>query len=614
MLEQIQSSPAEKSYLPSNKVNFLIFTPLFIAAVFVAGIMAVILFAIQNFAYYFIITPLLVCLPVFGLSYLMVRFGRCRLPILAAAAGIIFTLFYYLGFWVLSYGAFFYSYGQETNAILKSETGSSGLWGYFLLRCQTGVITTTPGNSDHPHKPTIVDRYFHYGFYGAEFVILLFAGAAVPLNASRRVFYEGAKKWASAKQIHFRPSDLELLMQIVKARDWQKLIELPKLPKVSAGRSPANLIFKVEFLKNSDDAPAYVTVKGANLGKVAAAKTAGAKGLSSVSKTFMRQIEIPAADLVQIALSLPELNIVTQQVSTSQFSQITSPPLTAKPIPAVSTQARPKPTVEYDSGFKGWLQRMGISSPRITGPDFRLKAVTESKAIRAKYNMTNLTDINDSFCLPVDEQYRHDPGQIAGLHKRLLFSALGLCLAGILTLAVAAIFQPAGQKDLTPTGKVFLALGFVLMITSLIFLLLLSTIHKNILKHRLLTRPGSLFTPHASGTFIFFHLEDSNTYHVHKKTPEDFCLCFIDTLRRRLFIEGCTYRYIVRGEDVLRLAPIESGMKISIDLAWRIGAEQLAIVLSCESMSAHVVNPLLTRNNANRMTNKIRAGLGLPTL
>ena len=71
---------------------------------------------------------------------------------------------------------------------------------------------------------------------------------------------------------------------------------------------------------------------------------------------------------------------------------------------------------------------------------------------------------------------------------------------------------------------------------------------------------------------------------------------------------------VANNRDVLRLAPVESGMKISIDLIWRIGAEQLAVVLACESMSAHMVNPLLTRNNSKRLTNKIRAGLGLATL
>lgn len=614
MIEQNQFNPAQKSYRPSGKVNFLIFSLLFIPAVCVACAMAAILYAIQDFAYYFIIMPLIISLPILGFCYLMVRLGRCRLPILAAAAGVILALLYYLGFWTLSYAQFLNYYGPDTQEILKAQTGSSGLWGCFLLRCKTGTITTTPGVDDQPREPTNFDKYSHYGFYGAEFALLLFAGAAVGLNASRRVFYEGPKKWASAKQIHCRPGDFDLLMQIVQNRDWQKLSELPKLPKVRYGQSPVSLIFKVEFLKYSNEVPVYVTVKGTNLGKVAAAKAAGAKGLSSVSKTFLRQIEMPAADLALIAQALPELGIPAGQAPPVQFAQVASPAPLAQPLQPISAQAPPKPTVEYDGGFKGWLQRIGLTSPRITGPDFRQKAADESRAIRAKYSMTNLTDINASFCLPVEEQYRCDTGQTAGLHKRLLFSALGLGSLGLLTLILALAIEPSGQKDLSPAGTVFVAFGFGLIVASVIFLLARTIIHKNILKRRLLTRPGALFDSHTSEPLMFFHLEDSKTYHIHKSTPEDFCLCLIDTLRRRLLIEGCTHRYIVRAEDVVRLAPIESGMKISIDLTCRIGAEQLALVLSRESMSAHVVNPLLTRNNAKRLANKMRTGLGLQPL
>jgi hypothetical protein len=606
MTEQNQPAPAQKSYRPSGKVNFLIFIPLFIAAVVVACIMAVVLGVIQDYAYYFIIMPLLISLPILGMCWLMVRFGRCRLPVLAAAAGIVLILIYYLGFWTLSYWSFVNYYYPDGHEILKDETGSSGLWGYFLLRCKTGTISTTPGVDDKPREPTVVDKYFNYGFYGAEFVILLVAGAAVGLNTSRRIFYEGMKKWASAKQIHCRPGDFEPLLQIVGNRQWQKLSELPKLPKVSAGRSMSNLIFKVEFLKGATDAPAYVSVKGTNLGKAT-----GAKGSSSLGKTFIKQMEISPAELALIAQQLPELNIPTQQVLPAQAASPVPPIQQMQPL---STPPLSKPTIEYDAGFKGWLQRIGLSSPRIVGPDFRLKAEAESKAIRSKYSMANLTDINASFCLPVDEQYRCDTRQTAGLHKRLLFSALGLALLGFPVLLIAAMLEPAGQKDLTPTGKVLLVIGLGLMVTGLIFLFLISTIHKNILKHRLLTRPGSLFEPSAAGPFMFFHLEDSKTYHVRKSLPEDFCLCVIDALRRRLLIEGCTYRYIVRAEDVLRLAPAETGTKISIDLTWKIGAEQLAVVLSRESMSAYAVNPLLTRNNAKRLTNKMRTGLGLPTL
>jgi hypothetical protein len=614
MIEQNQFSMARKSYLPSGKVNFLSFIPLFIAAVLVACLMSIILCLIQDFAYYFIITPLLISLPILGLSYLMVRFGRCRLPVLAAAAGIVLMLLYYLGFWTLSYAAFVGYYGQNGREILKAQTGSSGLWGYFLLRCKTGVITSSPGNSEPRHNPTMADKYFHYGFYGTEFVILLFAGIAVPLNASRRVFYEGSKKWASAAQIHCRPGDFDLLMQIIDNNDLQKLSELSKLPKLSTGRSSMTLIFKVEFLKNSGDAPAYVTVKGTNLGKIASAKTAGAKGIFSISKTFVKQIEVPPADLAAIARALPELNITNDKNVISELARITSHIPQIQPIQLVSVPAPLKPTVQYDAGFKGWLQRTGLSSPRIVGPDFRLKAAQESRAIRAKHSMANLTDINSSFCLPVDDQYRCDPAGIAGLHKRLLFLSFIPAILGFLILFITAAVEPPGQKGTTPTEKILLFLAFGLMIGTLIILLFLSTIHKKILKHRLLTRPGSLFDPYAGGPFMFFHLEDSNTYHVRKSVPEDFCLCSVDTLRRRLFVEGCSYRYIVRSEDILRLEPIESGKKISIGLTWRIGIEQLAVVLSCESMYAHMVNPLLTRNNAGRMTNKIRTGLGLQSL
>lgn len=616
MIEQNQFAPAQKSYRPSGKVNFLRFTLLFIPAVCVAGVMAGVLFAIQDFAYYFIITPLLVCLPVFGLSYLIVRLGRCRLPILAAIAGVVLILIYYVGFWTLSYTAFLDYYGRDTQEILKAETGSTGLWGYFLLRCKTGIITETPGITDPNKKPDVSDEILHYAFYGIEFILLLFAGAVVPLNVSRSVFYEGPKKWASVRKIHCRPGDFDLLMQIVKTRDWQKLRELPKLPKAGLRQSPVSLVFKVEFLNNSGDAPAYVSVEGTNLGKAVAAKNAGVKKLGSLSRIYVGQIEILAADLATIAGTLPELGIIAGQVVPAQALQNASTALPVKLMQPVSAPAPLKPSLEYDAGFNRALQPQGISTPGIGGPDFRQKAADESKAILVKYGMVNLADINASFCLPVEDQYRFEPGKMVKLRKRLIFSALGLILLGFLTLFVAAVFDESDQKILILTGKVFLVLALGLMTSGVISLFMLYTIHKLIIKHRLRTRPGSIFDVYAGGPFMLFRLDDSRTYYAQKYTPEDFCLCCIDAMRKRLLIEGCAYRYLVRSEDVLRLAPTESGTKISVDLVWRIGAEQLAVVLSSENTSAHAVNPnlALTAKKTRKLANKMRAGLGLPTL
>jgi uncharacterized membrane protein len=85
------SIPSEK-YKSSGKISLVRFLPLLMFSILVSIIMAIVLLFLEADFLYICFTPFLVSLPVFGVLFLLIHFGRCRNSIVGALAGLILTI------------------------------------------------------------------------------------------------------------------------------------------------------------------------------------------------------------------------------------------------------------------------------------------------------------------------------------------------------------------------------------------------------------------------------------------------------------------------------------------------------------------------------------------
>lgn len=594
-------------YKPTGKVSFLKFLPLVVLSCFTAIFMAVVLLICDSFNfYYFIFVPLIVAAPVYGMLFLSIHFGACRNRIIAILCAIICILVYYTGYWTFSYGINIVAEGPEAVKYMEKVAGAKGVIGYFIYRCKTNIVTDDTFKKDKK-QPEFSDSVESYIFYSAELLLLLGLAITMGITLPARIYFEKEKNWASATEIRLIPQELGKALEAIRNNNWRTFSTIPKLPKIGNNNAfNAFLSLKFEYLKNSPDTPVYVTLTGANMGKNPVAKAEGAKGLT---KAFIRQLMIEEQFYPELALVFPELELGIEPAAASASASITGQPLTqmsaAETENASATAPISPSRPKYSAGFAGLMEKIGIKQPEFIGPDFRNNAVESSKLIiRKAGNMAAPTDMHASLCIPVPEDEKIDPGEVSGINFLALFLFLVCFLGGMVLLIFSEDKTGSTKPEILIPGLIVLVASFALLFYGLGW-------RQFRAKHKLLNRANSLFDSFANQKKELLRIESPQSYHIHKRIPEDVVCCLYDQQNSRLLLEGCNYRYIIKGEDLTRIEPLESGQVVSIHLAYKIQDQELGLIIYKQSTGGTILNPLLTMNAAKSFVKKIRQTLNI---
>jgi hypothetical protein len=607
--EDLSSTTRVKYYRPSGKVSLHRFIPLFLAGSVVAVGMAFVLLLAEADCYYFIFTPLVLSIPVFAFVYLLIRKGRCRLRWLAIMAGLFLVLLFYIGYWQLSYMAYIFVVFEEEPENAPLLFNFKNLWIYFQLKCETSIISTTPGIE--PTEPDASDSIASYIFYSVEFLMFLFGGIFGSNYFGQRVFYEKKKKWASSKEVRFRPSDLGEVVKIFANQKWQQLAGLPKMAKTKGSEITSYVTFQIEYLKDDLEEPLYLSLKSMGLKKTDLLRSLKKFKASSFGRYIFQQIEFPSSCLATIGQGLPELGLAEIDASVLGDKDIVEGiEIDIEEAAGAAEATSSERKVVYSSGFKGWLEKKGIGAPRIEGPDFREKAAEVSETILKQSQVNEITITETSLCINVADEERCTPKELIKYENFIAVMFLAFLFLGFAILLTSAIIAEKVPEGSERPYEVAMSIGLGIALLCIPFILCSPLLLKRHMKKKLLNRTGALFNIATSKKMKVFRLEDSQTYHINKKSPDDICLCLFDQQQRRVLIEGCGHRYVVRGEDVVRLDPLESGAKAAIELVYKIGGEQLAIVLYREHAAKLVLNPLLTMYSAKRLLRKFKDTLG----
>jgi hypothetical protein len=201
--------------------------------------------------------------------------------------------------------------------------------------------------------------------------------------------------------------------------------------------------------------------------------------------------------------------------------------------------------------------------------------------------------VDASSCLPVEGADRRQVRSNAWGRLKLQLLAIVIFFASLGLAAWGASLEDNAGKP-TPAGMVLMWVGGIAAILDGILMLWTAfaadSLQKRILRRRLIRRPGSFLEVTGGLKTRLLRLENANTYHVAKTTPEDLCVCAFDPTHKRLLMEGITHRYVIRGDDVTSLWPLQSGPTISLQLAYRIGEEPLTVVLAADNPLFHVLH------------------------
>ncbi len=598
MSDDISScGPTVSEYLPSGHVNLLRFIPLFGAAFFVSIILAVILLFLESDLYYFIFTPLLLGLPLYGMIYLMARFGHCRNKLLGALTGLVLALTYYVGYWELSYLGNVVIEGPETVHLVREKGGAPGLVGYLFFRAKNMVIEDTPSYSSGEQSHDFGDEAFSYVFYGIEFLMISAIGFFIGFTVCGNVYYENRKKWCNALSIRYNPADFAPIAAAVRAEDWMALSRFPRLPKFTSNTAQTPVLsLKIEYLKGGPEEPVYVTLSGTNLGRVPGAKEHGVKGAGGMSKSLVKQKMLTPSSVPLFAYFFPELGF---------------PGIEPDKLEQMRQEVPEPPRVEYSSGLKGALEKMGVIGARTAGPDFREKVIQESRNIvQGSGYSSRLADMRTSLCLPVE------PGQeipVKYLNKATGKSILiffGCFILGFLFMGLAAFFESRVADNMKFIIPVFGIIGLCMFGVALLVIFSITSLAGRSLKKKLLSRPDALFQAGKGARIELFQIENAANFHIAKKHPDDACLCLLDKANKRLLLEGFTHRYVIQARDVKAVKAVSLGMSPAVEIDWRVGAEDVRMVLApWMGYTQHIIRPIWARDPSLKLEKRIRETL-----
>jgi hypothetical protein len=557
---EFEADVAERRrYIPSGRVNWFALVPLLLAGIVVALVMAFLLLLAEDNLYYYFVTPLVLGLPVFGMTWVIIRVGKCRNRSLAGLVGLVLAFVYYAGYWELSYLANVVLRGPRAVAAVRQMSGVPGLPGYFLYRCRNSQPVDAVRGAQNPRPPNTGDLIFNLVFFGLETVMVTCIAIGIGRSAASRVFSERLRKWSAKLECRLPVSTAAHVVSAVNRHDWAALGALPRMS--SAGNANTNsLQFRVEYFPGVVEEPAYISVLGRG-------------ALTRQQQILQREIE--ADDLLRLAREFPDLKIAQ-----APRGEAVSAPRTPSALQAsldqiglgdaradtlVGSQSHRKPT---DSTAAG---------------DFRDSAVAASEAILAAQPGANLRTIASSLCLVASEDGRRELKAV-GSRRMIIQVCLFVGWVGCLLLGLLGTTMKDAQGKETPQGRALMLAGiigfFALAVPSLISMSAGDRLAKPFLAGRLRARPGSLVELGADLKSTVLRVEDARTYHKQKLSGEDMGIALFDRANRRILLEGLSHRYVICGEDVACFWPVQAGEVISVRIDYRVGDVTLPLVLA----------------------------------
>jgi hypothetical protein len=521
-------------YVPSGRVNVASLVPVLLASVVVALGMAFVLLQTERRLYLPFVTPMLLGLPVFAAIGLSVRFGLCRNRGLGALIGVLLVFVYYAGYWELSYLSNVVARGPRMVAACARIGRLPGLPGYVVFRCKHPAPLNLRRGGPNGRFPSLWGTLLGTILIGGETLLVTAAGARVGRSAAARAFSERSLRWTSRLEFRLPLAAREAVEEAIEHGDWPALAELPRASSVVNAHTNS-LLFQLEYIRDSADEPAYLTLL-ANQG-----------GTSSV---LTRQRLLTSDDLATLAVEFSELK-------------------TGKVIP------KSKPRSTFADEIDGLA---GLEAP--AEPDFRDGPVAASRQLIARLHPRNLRTVPASLCLLASAGGKRELRR-AGRRTAAFQIIIGLgMLVSLVGGFAAAQFLNAGRGRVGAVmltgGAGFLLLGLANVIVATVG----DRLRKPFLTQRLSHRYDSLIHEGTGLPSMLLRIEDARTYHRTKASPEDEAIAFFDAENRRLLIEGMSHRYVIRGEDVRCLWPLQAHSIISARVDYEIGGERLSIVLA----------------------------------
>lgn len=624
---------ARPSYRPSGRIDANRTAPLLATGILVALAMARVLLLAEADFYYFVVVPMFVGAPAFGAVFVAVRFGRCRNTLAGAALGLLILSTYYLGYWGMSYRAFLDA-SPVSEIYLRAVGGSSSPWGYFLMRCRTNTVSSSPG-SDSAKEPGAVDEIFQYIFFGMEAALLLGLGTFVGYASSggAAVYYERSGRWARSLRIRWSADHGEEIVSALDRLDWDAIARLPRLPLLNDAQAPG-LEARLYYLEGAAE-PVFFNLVATNV-KNAPWIPPGAKGFL-IQKTIAKMIRFDPIEARAIARAFPEMGEATARALGAEGPSVAGASAEATgattPLPGVSAAVIPpasvapeRPVIEYAPGLKGHLQRAGLLSATVRGPEFRERAVAASlDAVRRIGSFARLDDAPISFCLKIEGPgaSKEDLREAARAQLKLLVGVLVAIFLGLGTGAGAGLASESLKKrGVTTFGGidaeipliVATCLGIATFLGAVAVFLFHAQIARRGLARRLLGRAGALFPRNDPRPRLAVGIEDLSTFHVRKPHPEDYGVLLIDERGRRLLIEGVTHRYQIRNADVLGLRPLQGAATPGVELRYSAGGEPLALAITTASSTTSAFTASQggsAKSGSEALQKKLSKALGL---
>lgn len=313
--EEVRDGRQYFFYQPSGKIALLRFAPLALLSLIVTGGAAWILRLAEADYYYFFFTPILCSLPVMGALWGALRLGRCRNQRVGAVLGCTLMMFFYLGYWHLSYVHFMINGSREyglpaTRAELRQVSGRSDHIGYFIYRNRTDVIDSEGTKKEHDPA----DEIFGYIFRGMEFVMLVGLGIGIGVSQSGRVFLEEQRRWAKRRDFLISPAMVGEVSRLITDGKWEDLGRIDRV--LAFGRQDKlRVTLSFEYLPEDMSAPTFVSLTGSQLGKLPPELAAMGRK-SFLQHHFLEQLRVDPSHRYTIATGFPELGMTASPPTT----------------------------------------------------------------------------------------------------------------------------------------------------------------------------------------------------------------------------------------------------------------------------------------------------------
>ena len=530
--EQDDAEDSPRHYVPSGRVNLASLVPILAASAWVALGMAFVLLFAERRLYLPFLTPMLLGLPVFGVIGLSVRWGQCRNRGMGGLIGVILVFVYYAGYWELSY---------LTNVVARPRMVAAcgrigrlpGLPGYVVYRCKYTRPLDFRRGRPNGRPPSLWGTLFGAILIGGETFVITAMGARVGRSAASCPFSERSRRWTSRFEFRLPLATREAVEDAIARGDWAALADLPRASSIVNVQADS-LLLLLDYVPDVPDEPAYLTLIAGQGGTI---------------ETLARQRLVPATDVEAIAVEFPELKVRPERgVEAGSNALRSGRTCRGAPRPGPAGFPRPGRGGQPESGGEAPPQelpdRPGLALSARLG---RWCAGAESRGTpcRPAPGRHQLGYVREPRRGLPGRPVRQPPSRTIGRGD-----ARRRC-----ELPVFRAREPGQFRGGRSTAQA--------------------------VPHPAPRPPLRFPDPRRSGLTLHGRAYRGRAdVPQGKLSPEDIGIAFCDAENRRLLVEGVSHRYVIRGEDVTCLWPLQAHSIISARIDYEIGGERYSLVLA----------------------------------